>query len=361
MRLGKVLIRFAIIAIWICLFFTFLTATHLFTTEKKKEQTLHLFSWPEILSPETIRGFEEETGIQVVRHYYTSNEELLVKLKATEGRGYDLIIPSDYAVKKLVEEELLLPLDHSKLNFLDHLNPKLTHQPFDEANTYSLPYIWEFMGFGINQEAFERAPFNPTWHEVFSPKEGPLRLSMINDPIEAIAVTSHLLYGTRETLQPHEIARIQKTLKEQKPLVEAYAGVRGDYLLITKNCSVAVIPASYVIRAAKNYDHVDFLIPKEYTFLSIENVSIPKTAENPELVYLFLNYLYRPDVFAQEAKNFNNFPATTNLTPYLSDAPPIYLKTLEALEAYDGTFYYFRELLPEEESRTLWVNIKSGS
>ncbi|MCB1110855.1 MAG: extracellular solute-binding protein, partial [Chlamydiia bacterium] len=152
MKLGKIFIRIAIIAIWICLFFTFLTATQLFSPQKEKEQTLHLFSWPEILSPETIKGFEEETGIKVVRHYYTSNEELLVKLKATEGRGYDLIIPSDYAVKKLVEEDLLLPLDHSKLDFLDHLNPKLTCQPFDEKNTYSLPYIWEFMGFGINQD-----------------------------------------------------------------------------------------------------------------------------------------------------------------------------------------------------------------
>ncbi|MCB1109970.1 MAG: extracellular solute-binding protein [Chlamydiia bacterium] len=358
MRLGKLFIRLIIVSLWIGVFFTLLTLPHAFRSFKNDTPTLHLFSWPEILSPETIEGFEKESGVKIKRHYYTSNEELLVKLKATEGKGYDLIIPSDYMVKKLIEEELLKPIDLAQLHFTKNLNPRLIHQPFDPENTYSVPYIWEALGFGINTEQYDTLSFSPTWKEVFHPTHPNTKISMINDPIEAIDCTARHLFGDHTDLGAKEITQIHMALKEQKPLVEAYAGVRGDYLLITKNCSMAVIPTSYVLRATKNYDHIDFVIPENYTFLSIENFCIPKASENEDLAYAFLNYLYRPEVFAEEAKSYSNFPATTDVRPLITDLP-VYLKTLEALENYEGNFYYTRDLLSETEARTLWIKLKT--
>ena len=358
MRLGKLFIRLIIVSLWIGVFFVLLSLPHAFRSFKNDTPTLNLFSWPEILSPETIEQFEKESGIRIKRHYYTSNEELLVKLKATEGKGYDLIIPSDYMVKKLIEEELLKSIDPAQLNFTKQLNPRLIHQPFDPENTYSLPYIWEALGFGINTEQYDTLPFSPTWEEVFHPTHPNTKISMINDPIEAIDCTARHLFGDHIDMGAKEIAQIHMVLKEQKPLVEAYAGVRGDYLLITKNCSMAVIPTSYVLRATKNYDHIDFVIPENYTFLSIENFCIPKASENEDLAYTFLNYLYQPEVFAAEANAYYNFPATTDARPYITGLP-VYLKTLEALENYEGTFYYTRDLLSETEARTLWIQLKT--
>ncbi|MCB1106909.1 MAG: extracellular solute-binding protein [Chlamydiia bacterium] len=360
MGFGKLAVRAAIISIWIAVFFFVLSMTRFITPFKEDVPTLNIFSWPEILSAETIERFEKETGIKVRRHYYTSNEELLVKLKATEGKGYDLIIPSDYMVKKLIEEDLLKPVDHSQLSFKGHFNPRLINQPFDPENTYSIPYIWEVLGFGINTEQYETLPFDPTWNEVFRPTHPNTRISMINDPIEAIDCTAHHLFGAKKEIGPLEIAQIHSVLTEQKPLVEAYAGVRGDYLLITKNCSLAVIPSSYVLRTTKSYPHIDFMIPKSYTFLTIENFCIPKKCENTEIAYTFLNYIYKPDVFALEAETYHNFPATTNIRPYMKSSPT-YLKTLDALDHYEGTFYYTRDLLPETESRSLWIKVKAAS
>lgn len=356
--LGKILIRFAIVTLWVAVFFALLSLPHFIRPFKEDTPTLNIFSWPEVLSPETIEQFEKESGIQVRRHYYTSNEELLVKLKATEGKGYDLIIPSDYMVKKLIEEELLQPIDFSRLSFKKHLNPRLVNQPFDPENTYSIPYIWEVLGFGINTEQYQTLPFKPTWDEVYHPTHPSTKISMINDPIEAIDCTARFLFKDAKELGPREMVQIHTLLKEQKPLVEAYAGVRGDYLLITKNCSVAVIPTSYVLRATKNYSHIDFVIPEKYTFLSIENFCIPKTSENHEEIYAFLNYLYRPDVFAAEAESYYNFPATTNVRQHIQGMP-VYLKTLESLEKYDGEFHYTRDLLSETDARTLWIKLKT--
>ena len=358
MNLGKWTIRFIIVSIWIVVFFGFLSVPHLFRPLKDDQPTLNIFSWPEVLSQETVEGFEKESGIKVKRHYYTSNEELLVKLKATEGKGYDLIIPSDYMVKKLIEEDLLKPLDLSQLNFTEHFNPRLINQPFDPKNTYSIPYIWEVLGFGINTEQFETLPFNPAWEEVFHPTHPDTKISMINDPIEAIDCTARLLFGDDTEMGTKEIAQIRTILKEQKPLVEAYAGVRGDYLLITKNCSVAVIPTSYALRATKDYKHIDYVVPKKYTFLTIENFCIPKHCEKTKEATLFLNYLYSPEVFAGEVESYCNFPATTNVHPHIKGLP-VYLKTLETLENYEGTFYYTRDLLSETDARGLWIKVKT--
>ena len=358
MRFGKLLIRLTIVSLWIALFFGLVSIPHLIHPFKEKTPVLNIFSWPEILSPETIAKFEKESGIKVKRHYYTSNEELLVKLKATEGKGYDLIIPSDYMVKKLIDEELLQPIDLAELNFVSHLNPRLIHQPFDPKNTYSIPYIWEAIGFGINTEQYDSLPFTPTWEELYHPTNPNTKISMINDPIEAIDCTARYLFGNEVEMGPKEIAQIHATLREQKKLVEAYAGVRGDYLLITKNCSIAVIPTSYVLRATKDYKHIDFVIPEKYTFLSIENFCIPKESESSAFAYAFLNYLYQPEVFAGESNSYHNFPATTNVSPYIKGLP-VYLKTLETLENYNGDFYYTRDLLSETESRTLWIKLKT--
>ncbi|MCB1116463.1 MAG: extracellular solute-binding protein [Chlamydiia bacterium] len=355
----RIFFRALIAALWIGIFFAFLSTTHIFRPIKDDKQVLNIFSWPEILNPEIIKKFERETGITVVRHYYTSNEELLVKLKASHGKGYDLIIPSDYAVKKLIEENLLKPIDHSQLDFISTLNPKLVRQDFDPQNTYSLPFIWEVLGFGIDRDAYQDLPFDPSWQEIFCPTHPNAKISMVSDPIEAIDMTSRHLFKNREKFGPQEIALIRTKLLEQKRLVEAYAGVRGDYLLTTKNATVAVIPSSYILRAAKNYSHIDFVIPKDYCFLSIENMCIPAASENEKLTYLFLNYLYSPEIFSLETNIFQNFPATTNVRPFIK-ASPLLIKTLDALESYDGTFYYTRELLTEKESRTLWVELKSS-
>ncbi len=80
--------------------------------------SINVFAWGDILDPAVIADFEKETGIKVNLNYYSSNEELIVKLKATRGEGYDLIIPSDYAVKILIKEDLLKPIDQKPPRFL---------------------------------------------------------------------------------------------------------------------------------------------------------------------------------------------------------------------------------------------------
>lgn len=346
--------RMTILIVWVFLIFFFLKAPVLLFSKKNERKTLHIFSWPEVLNPEIVKEFEKKTGIKVTRHYYTSNEELFTKLKVTKGEGYDLVIPSDYTVKKLIKENLLQPLDHLKLNFIENLNSQLMHQYFDQENIYSIPFIWEVMGFGITDISLAHSL---SWKDVFMPKPNH-RISMINDPIETIDLAARFLFKEQDSLDAEKVKKITSLLIEQKKYVEAYAGLRGDYLLVTKNCSIAVLPSSYLLRSSQSYPQLKFVIPDDYSFMNIENFCIPKTSKNSELVYQFLNYLYQPQVYAKEANTFYNFPAREDVYP-LINASNEYLHCLNKLHQYKGKLFFTRELLPEKESRQIWVHVKS--
>jgi len=353
-------IRLCILFSWIGLIFGTLWLTSIHISPKSEENTLQIYGWPEMFLPEVIEEFEKETGIKIRMHYYTTNEEMLVTLKATGGKGYDLIIPSDYAVGMLIKEDLLKPIDHRQLNFLDTLNPILLKHDYDPDNTYAIPYQWEVFGFGIDTDYFQQHDIKPSWQTIFSPQDPDFKLAMVNDPIEAVNFASYFLWGASPKLDEKKVRKVRDLLEEQKSWVEAYAGLRADYLLATKNCHVALCTSSYIFRSCTQYPHVKFVAPKEWTFISIENMCIPKESTKDNLVYEFLNFIYKPENLGRDSNFFYTFPATTNTTPYL-DVPPDYLEFLENSHLFEGKLYFIRHLITEKEIRKIWVDIKSKS
>lgn len=360
MKKSTLIIRTCILTMWAGIIFISLWATNIHISSHSDDNVLQVYGWPEMFSPEVIAEFEKETGIQIRMHYYTTNEEMLVKMKATEGAGYDLIIPSDYAVTMLIKENLLKPIDHKQLNFLDTLNPTLLKHSYDPNNVYAIPYQWEIFGFGIDSDYFAARHIEPSWTTIFEPTHSDLKIAMVNDPIEAINFAAYYLCGTPPKLDNKQIQKIRNLLKEQKSWVEAYAGLRADYLLATKNCHLALCTSSYIFRSCTQYEHIKFIAPDEWTFISIENVCIPKKSKKDAQVYAFLNFVYKPENLGRDSNQFFVFPATTNTTSYLQ-VPPKYLEILENSKLFEGKLYFIRHLIPEKDIRKLWVDIKSKS
>lgn len=358
MNLSSLYMRLFILFAWVALIFGTLWVATIRTPPKSEDHTIQVYGWPEMFHPDVIKAFEKETGFNVKLHCYTTNEEMLVTLKASDAKGYDLIIPSDYAVKMLIQEDLLKPLDHSQLSFLDTVNPLLLQQDYDPENTYSLPYQWEIFGFGIDADYFEKHNLEPTWKTIFDSKNADLKLAMVNDPIEALNFAAYYLFGNKPKLDAKKTLKVRDLLEKQKNWVEAYASLRADYLLATKNCHVALSTSSYIFRSSTQYPHVKFVVPDEWTFISIENMCIPKHSSKEAQVYEFLNFVYKPENLGKDINAFYTFPATTNTIPYL-DAPPEYLQFLENAHLFEGKFYFIRHLISEKETRKLWVDIKS--
>lgn len=356
--MGKFFIRLLIVCFWVALIFCGLywPKWKLFHFE---ENSINIFAWGDILEPSIVSEFQKKTGIKVHLNYYSSNEELLVKLKATRGEGYDLIIPSDYAVQQLVKENLLRKLDKTRLNFWDEINPVLTHLPFDPDNTYSIPFEWEIFGLGIDQDYFLDKTLDPSWKMIFDSKEIHYKITMINDPVEAVLFSSFYLYGVVNHLDHHQIGSIKRLLIQQKKWVEAYADFRADYFLATRNCPVVVSSSSYIWRTMKHFNFVHFVVPKEGTFITVENLCIPAASKKERLAYQFINYLFRPKSVASHYKTFGFFPSTLHAL-HLMDLDPQAEKLIRASADDFKKFYFTRVLLPQEQIRDLWVEVKTS-
>lgn len=324
-----------------------------------KENSINIFAWGDMLSTTTISEFEKKSGIKVHLNYYSSNEELIVKLKATKGRGYDLVIPSDYAVKVLAQLNLLQEIDKKKLSFYSDLNPFLLNHAFDPDNRYSIPFGWEIFGLGIDRDYFIKHPQPMSWSSVFDQNLIDYKITMINDPMEATLFAAFYLFNNAPSLSPSDISQVSDLLKIQRKWVMAYADFRGDYFLATKNCPLVVSSSSYISRSKEKFPFIDFVIPEEGTFITIENIAIPASSKKQDLVYELINFLYTKQAIEGRYKTFKFLPTT-------KDAPDYIDLDSESREIYDFAennfekLHFFRAILPQEDLRDLWIEVKSG-
>lgn len=353
----KFLIRTAVISFWLALIFSMVYWPK-WEVLHFEPRSINVFAWGDILEPSVVADFERETGIKVYLNYYSSNEELLVKLKATRGEGYDLIIPSDYAVDLLIQDGLLKELDKKKIFFFPEINPLLLGHHYDPENRFSIPFEWEICGLGVDRVFFANKPLDPSWRAIFDPNTVHYKITMLNDPVETLLLGAFFLYGTVDSVDNEQLETLKQLLFTQKKWVEAYADFRGDYFLATKNCPVVVAFSSYIWRSMRKFDFIDFVVPKEGSFLSIENLSIPAASEKEDLVYEFINYLFRLESIQRHFDTYGFFPAV--LHPSFLLALDEKTRTLIQSSLSDFRKYHFtRVLAPYHEIQNLWVELKT--
>lgn len=350
-------VRAGIVVLWLLVIGMLLLLPRIHITEKN---SITVFTWSGVFSQDYIQKFEQETGIKVYVSYYTSNEELLIKLRATGGHGYDLIVPSDYAVKKLLDEGLLKKLDHSKLNFLEYLNPLLLNHGFDPSNEHALPFVWELYLVGVTDD-FMRTHAMPTntWDLIFKPQRfgSDYRLIMLNDPVETILAAAYYLFGHVEALTNEQIDAVQKLLMQQSAWVEGYSNVRSDYYLGTHNAHVALAQTAELWRALRDYKGINFVVPHE-TFITIEHCAIPVASKKDDLVYTFLNYFYTKESFKHHFEVFRSCPARLDVIDSL-DATEQQKEIMRSSPEAFKNYHLIRDIISEQRKHDLWITLKS--
>ncbi|MCH9613955.1 MAG: hypothetical protein SP1CHLAM54_09640 [Chlamydiia bacterium] len=347
--IGKIVtILFWILVIFTCIFFRS-------GDEDLKQDGITVFTFPNLFDAEVVQAFEKKTGIKVNFNYYETNEELFVKLAASNGKGYDLIVPSDYAIKILIDKKALQPLDKTKLNFLDTLQPQLIGHAYDPENTYSIPFQWEVLGFAVNNNLLPN--FDGKWSSIFLNKG--FMITMVRDPIEAINLTSHYLYGAKTHLTESQLEGVRTLLKKQRAWTTSYAAFRPDYFVAMNNSALALSLASYTFMTNALFPYVSFKLPEDYTYITIENIAIPKTTTKTDLVYTFLNDMYRPEAIAKSCDELLFYPPVKGVLEHMEHKIPAFEQTLEDLN--DRQLYFYTNLASEEVARKLWVDVKAST
>jgi spermidine/putrescine-binding protein len=272
--------------------------------DSKADRQFNLYIWSAYISDDTLKKFEKQSGIQVRYDTYDSNEALLEKLQSGVSE-YDVVVPSDYMARILIHQNLLSPLDHSKLTGLDNLTPRFRNMPYDQKNAHTVPFLWGTSGIGYNKTKVTD-PVD-SWSILWNPKYKD-RILMLDDLREVFAVALKLKRHSINTTNPTELTEAKDLLIQQKPLVKTYNSASFDEILLSGDVWLAHGWSGQLAKAADQNKDLAYVVPKEGSVMWVDNMAIPKDAKHIEEAYEFMRFCLTPEI-AGEITNFSGYPS----------------------------------------------------
>lgn len=318
-------------------------------------KSINVLVWGQILDKEFLSDFEKETGIHVNMSYFENNEELFVKLQSTDLHDYDVIMPSDWAVEQLMQDGLIKKIDRSKINAWDNLYPALCGHYFDPKNEYSIPFYWSLFGLGVNTDYWGGKLPVATWGLIFDEKIMPKKIATVDEPRTLVLIAMLYLFGTIKEVNNDEIEAITQLLIKQKSRVEVYTDSRAEYVLASGVVPVVVSLAGDLLKVMRRFDSIDFVIPKEGGFVLIDSFAITSATKKDDLIYPFLNYLFRPDVVKQYVDKFDFFPAVKVDVEY----DERFIQLAEPTEALFENINFFKNVISKDVLNEVLISLKS--
>lgn len=258
----------------------------------------HLYNWGDYIDADLIDQFEQETGYRVVYETFDSNEAMLTKVQQG-GTGYDLAIPSEYMIERMIDEDLVVELDHSRINGLEHIDPDFLDLNFDPGNRYSIPYFWGTLGIAYNEDLMEG--FEPTsWEDLYRP-ELENSILMIDGAREVIGIGLQTLGYSLNSRDEGELQEATKQLRELSPNIKALVADEIKMYMIQEEAAIAVTYSGEAADMMWENESISYILPEEGSNLWFDNMVIPHTVQNEEAAYAFINFMLDPEVAAQNA------------------------------------------------------------
>ena len=249
---------------------------------------VNVYNWGEYIDESVLKDFEAATGIKVNYQMYDSNETMYSKI-AGGGANYDVVIPSDYMVARLIEEDLVAPLNFDNIpNFAD-IDPALKNPAYDPENLYSVPYMWGLMGVIYNTKAVDEADLGSwdlLWNEKYAGD-----ILMIDNSRDAIGIALKRLGCSYNTTDEAQVRQAVDLLVEQWPIVQAYVMDDIFQKLEGANAYVGTYYYGDYLTMYENNPDLGFYIPEEGTNIYVDAMCILKDAPNKENAEAFINYM----------------------------------------------------------------------
>jgi len=265
-----------------------------------------VYNWGEYIDPDVITQFEEETGIKVIYDEFETNEIMYPKVEAGASE-YDIICPSDYMIKKMIDNDLLQEIDFSKIPNAKNIGAQYMEESkgFDAENKYSVPYCWGTVGILYNKTMVSDPvdSWSILWDEKYADN-----ILMQDSVRDAFMVAQKLKGYSMNTTDEKELNDCKDLLIEQKPLVQAYVVDQVRDKMIGNEAALGVIYSGEAIFTQRENSDLDYVIPKEGTNVWIDSWVIPKNAPNYENALKWIDFMCRADI---ALKNFDYITYST--------------------------------------------------
>ena len=252
-------------------------------------QTLYLYNWGEYTGENILRDFEEETGAAVVQESFDSNEQMYIKVANQEP--YDVLVPSDYMVQRLIDEDLLQKLDKSKLTCMDKLADAVKGLPYDPQNEYSVPYFWGTVGIVYDKTKVEIRDLEAEGFGIFLDEKYKGDVYLYDSERDAFMMALKDLGYSMNTTSEKEIQEAYDWLVQCVETMDAEI-VTDEIIdnMAQGRKALGLIYSGDATYVMEENENMGYYMPDTGTNLWSDAMVIPKNAKNPELAHAFINY-----------------------------------------------------------------------
>lgn len=329
--------------------------------EKYGSDTLKVYNVGEYIGEDVISNFEKEFGVKVIYETYDSNEMMYTKLQA--GDKYDILVPSDYMIERLIAEDSLQELDLSLIPNLDNLVDEVRNLPFDPDNTYSVPYFWGSVGIVYNTENVDPADLENEGWEVLRDTKYAGHIYMYDSERDAFMVAFKALGYSMNTQNENEIMDAYNWLMEQRQTMDpVYVIDEVIDAMINGNKDMAIVYSGDAATILDENEEMSFYMPKQGTNLWIDCMVIPANAENPKLAHEFINYMLTYDAAMDNTMTVGYSSPVKEVFDEVSTGDGYYAENVAYIprSGYEKDEVFNDNKVLKERLTELWIKVKAG-
>jgi spermidine/putrescine-binding protein len=315
------------------------------------EKELHIYIWSDYLAEDTVANFEKEFGVKTTVDTYESNEEVLAKLQAGAA-GYDIIVPSGYALPIFIALGLVDKLDRASLKNWANIGSPFLNSVYDPQSEFSVPYQWGFTGLAYRKDLVVPPP--DSW-ALFHDSKLKGKLTMMDDVREVMGAFLKFKGRSVNSKVDAELQEAKADAIKAKANLKSFVSAPVKAQLIAGDVHVAQLWNGDTYQAAAEKPEIAFTIPKEGGSIWTDYLAIVKAAGNKRAAHAFIDYVMRPEVCAgiSNATGYGapNTPALEKLKIPTPFPTPEQLKQVEyMMDLAEATAVYDQ----------IWTEIKSA-
>lgn len=269
---------------------------HSLSAEEKK---INFYNWDTYIGENTLSEFNEATGIEARMDLYADNDELFAKFKAGNP-GYDVIVPTNDYVERMIKADMLMPLDHGKIPNIANIEQSFfDNASFDPGRKYSLPYMWGTIGIGYRKSKV-KSGFD-SWGSLIDSDQYAGRIALLGAGQYVLGIALKYLGHSWNETDPAKIKQAEELIISRKKGIKVFADDNGQDLLASGEVDIAQEWSGDILQVMSEDDDLSYSVPREGSNLWQDCLAIPKGAPHPNNAHAFVNYLFDAKVGADIA------------------------------------------------------------
>lgn len=320
-----------------------------------EKTVLNIYNVGDYIDTDVIKMFEKENpNIKINYETFYTNEEMYIKV-ANKSTAYDVIVPSDYMVERLISEDLLYEIDYNNVPNMKNIGEQYLNKDYDPDNKYSVPYMWGTMGVLYNKTMVDEpvTSWKILWNEKYKDK-----IFMYNSERDTIAITLRMLGYSMNSKDDAELNAARDALIAQKDLVLAYCGDEVKDKMIANEGAMTIAWSGDAFYCIDENPDLAYAIPEEGSNLWFDSLVIPKTSQHKAEAEKFIDFMCRPEIAKMNAEYIGYSTANEAGRELLDDEiknDPLRYPDLSTLKNME-VFRYDKEL--SRKNADIWQQIK---